>query len=155
MDFKSFFITIFLGMSLTQTDLHFLNMARQAGVSNSGTTSLTPSRNKHRGAIIAQGSERLSSGSSTHLGGNLYKPDTDERYVATVNAEMIALGNLTQKGSPPLSNTTIYISDSPNWYTFKMLVTLGIRRIVHYGPVTNERITHYAQELNIEIISVG
>lgn len=140
-------------MSLTQTDLHFLNMARMAGTEQTGTDS--GAAKKHRGAIIAQGAEKLSSGASTHLGGNLYKPDTEERFVATVNAELVAVGNLTMKGTPPLGNTTIYISDCPNWYTFKMLVTLGIRRIVHYGPVLNERITHYAQELNIEIISVG
>lgn len=129
-------------------------MARLAGEEGAGTSS-SSGKGKHRGAIIAQGSEKLSSGSSTHLGGNLYKPDTEERFVATVNAELVAVGNLTQKGTPPLGNTTIYVSDCPNWYTFKMLVTLGIRRIVHYGPVINERITHYAQELNIEIISVG
>lgn len=146
-------------MSLTQTDLHFLNMARLAGEEKVDAIETKSKQHgvgvKHRGAIIAQGSEKLSSGFSTHLGGNLYKPNTEERFVATVNAELVAVGNLTMKGSPPLGNATIYVSDCPNWYTFKMLITLGIRRIVHYGPVLNERITHYAQELNIEIISVG
>jgi deoxycytidylate deaminase len=146
-------------MNLSQVDLHFLKMARLQGEQRPDAIETKSKQHgsgpHHRGAVIAQGDKLLSTGFSTHLGGNLYKPQTEERYVATINAELVAIGNLTQKGCPPLTTTTIYISDCPNWYTFKMLITLGIRRIVHYGPVLNERITHYAQELNIQIISVG
>lgn len=149
-------------MSLSQTDLHFLKMAQlQTQAQAEAHKAMDPTKPhsvrsvKHRGAVIARGNEKLASGSSSHLGGDLHRPETEERYVATVQAEIVALGNLTSKGAPPLGSTTIYISDCPNWYTFKTLITLGFKRIVHYGPVLNERITHYAAELGIELISVG
>lgn len=146
-------------MSLSQVDLHFLQMSRLVGEQGHDaieTHSIQHGFGTHkRGCVIAQGAKKLADGFSTHLGGNLYKPDTDERFVATINAELVAIGNLTQKGSPPLSLATIYVSDCPNWYTFKMIVTLGFKRIIHYGPIMNPRITHYAQELGVEIISVG
>jgi deoxycytidylate deaminase len=114
-----------------------------------------PGKRKVRGAVIAEGNKIMSTGTSTHLGGEQYKPQTDERYVATINAENVAIGKAIRTGNAKFENATIYITDCPNWYTFKFLVTVGLRRICHYGPITNPRIAHYAKDLNIEIISVG
>lgn len=144
---------------LNKTDLHFLQMA--ALQSEKDPKNLLSHHadggpvKKSRGAILVLNNKIVGEGISQHLGGNLYKPDTEERYVATVNAELVAVGEAINKGVAPLTNLTMYISDSPNWYTFKMLVTLGLKRIVHYGPANNDRITHYAQELGVELISVG
>ena len=85
----------------------------------------------------------------------MYKPEVqEERYIATVNAELVAMGNAITAGIN-LHNVTIYISEVPNWITFKTLVTFGIKRIVHYGPCLNERIKHYSRELGVQLISVG
>lgn len=138
---------------LSKNDLHFLQMASLQGqqqVSQSGNPV-----HKSRGAILVGDNKIIAQASNEHMGGNLYKPESDEKYVATINAELSACGKAIEAGVAPFSNLTIYVSDSPNWYTFKMLVTLGIKRIVHYGPIGNDRITHYAQELGIQIISVG
>lgn len=146
-------------MSLSQIDLHFLQMASsqseqhaESVVSRSAEGGLT---RKGRGAVIAEKDKFKSAGVSTHLGGILYKPDTDERYVATVNAELVAIGKALAIGHANFAVSTIYVSDCPNWFTFKMLVTLGFKRIVHYGPVLNDRIAHYSKELSIEMISVA
>jgi deoxycytidylate deaminase len=112
------------------------------------------SARKRRGAVIARGNKILATGVSTHLGGELYKPETEERYVATVNAELVALGKCIRNGNAPLSDVSLYASDCPNWYTFKMLITIGIRRIVFFGPASNDRVKH-AKELGVEILAVG
>lgn len=107
------------------------------------------------GLCSPQAIESYLNGISTHLGGNLYKPEVEEeKYVATVNAELVAVGSAIM-ANQSIANTTIYTSDAPNWITFKLLVTIGIKRIVFYGPVTNERMTHYARELGIELVPVG
>ncbi len=114
---------------------------------------------KKRGAILAKDNKVVAAGVSSHLnedgatnkGGQLSE---NERYVATVNAEVVAIGAAIKAGIF-LSGCTIYVSDCPNWQTFKFLVTLGLKRIIHYGPTLNERIMHYAREMGVEIIGIG
>lgn len=140
-------------MGLSQIDTHFLKMAAMQTEADAGAINKKGTTRARRGAVIARNNELVSKGVSQHLGGNLYKPDDEERYVATVNAEQVALGEAVRAGQN-IGTCTIYCSDCPNWYTFKTIITLGIRRVVHYGPVSNDRISHYARELGIEVISV-
>lgn len=136
-------------MGLSQVDTHFLKMATaQTQVAAQGE-----SHNRKRGAILAKNNELVARGISQHLGGDLFKPNDDERYVATVNAELVAIGDAV-KANIGLGDCTLYCTDCPNWYTYKMIVELGIKRIVFYGPVSNERISHYSSELGIEIIPI-
>ena len=145
-------------MSLSRIDVHFLKMASM--VSQQDPHAIVSGKfragsKKHRGCIFAKGNKKLVDGVNTHLGGELYKPDTEERYVATVNAEIVALGKAIRAGIAPLAEITSYSTSCPNWFTFKVLVTAGVRRFVHYGATTSERTKHYAQELGVEIIGVG
>jgi deoxycytidylate deaminase len=142
-------------MPLTRLDLHFLQLATAEAQKDGASNVNSGLKRKTRGCVIASGNQIISTGSSTHLGGQQYKPQTDERYVATINAENVAIGKAVQKGTAKFDSATIYITDCPNWYTFKLLVTVGLKRIVHYGPITNPRIVHYSKDLNIDIISVG
>ena len=137
---------------LSQADLQFLKMARVTGQRSAFSK-------KKRGAILSKDNKVVAAGVSSHLneGGATAKSGAlseNERYVATVNAEVVAVGAAVKAGIF-LSGCTIYVSDCPNWQTFKFLVTLGLKRILHYGPTTNDRITHYAREMGVEIIGIG
>ena len=137
---------------LTKADLHFLKMAQIQGQRSSFSK-------KKRGAILAKDNKVVAAGTSSHLNesgatnqsGQLSE---NERYVATVNAEIVAVGAAIKAGIF-LSGCTVYVSDCPNWQTFKFLVTLGLKRIVHFGPTQNERILHYSREMGVEILGIG
>ncbi len=136
-------------MPLNNIDQHFLQIAQMQGQK---TTS-----SKKRGAVLAEGNKILGVGTSAHLdpaeaaGG---MQETGEHYVATINAEVVCLGSAIRAGGN-LNQATMYSSDQPNWITFKILVALGIKRLVYYGPVKMPRIVEYANRMNIENIVVG
>lgn len=139
-------------MALQQNDLHFLRIAQITGQKSKFAR-------HRRGAILVSNNKIIAQGVNSHL--DQGKPDAQvaqiqdaERYVATVNAEMVAIGEAI-KANVSLLNTTMYVSDAPNWITFKNMVVLGIKRIVHYGAVSNERMRHYAKELDVMLIGVG
>lgn len=139
-------------MSLSRLDTHFLKMAKMQGEKSSFSR-------KKRGCVIAKQNQIVATGVSSHLDTTKTETHTagmgaEEKYVATVNAELVAIGAAV-RANIGIAGATVYTSDCPNWMTFKMIATLGIRRVVHYGPCTNERITHYAKELGIEMLGVG
>lgn len=144
---------------LTQLDLHYLKMAKMAGEKSQ----LTHSK---RGAIVAKGNSILAQGVNAHLdqaanvkySGAIDGPPPPglegEQYIATITAETVAIAvaiGLTQN----LAEVTMYVSDEPNWVTYKWLITLGIKRLVYYGPAQNERIKTYSQALGVEVIVVA
>lgn len=139
-------------MPLNRSDMHFLRMAQIQGEKSQFSR-------KKRGAVIVKDNKVIAAGISSHLddkvaGQALAKLNDNERYVATVNAEIMAIG-VAVKAGINLNNVTIYTSDCPNWQVFKTLVVMGIKRIVHYGPTTSDRIGHYSQQLGIELLSVA
>lgn len=139
-------------MALQQNDLHFLRIAQITGQKSKF------SRHR-RGAVLVSNNKIIAQGVNSHLDqdkadAQVAQIQDTERYVATVNAEMVAIGEAI-KSNASLLNTTMYVSDAPNWITFKNMVILGIKRIVHYGPISSERMQHYAKELNITLIGVG
>ncbi len=81
------------------------------------------------------------------------KQQVDEKYVATVNAEIVAVAAAIQAGAH-LAEVTLYCSAEPNWYVYKTIVTLGIRRVVYYGPSKNDRIKDYSTSLGVEVVVV-
>lgn len=140
-------------MALTNTDLHFVKLARLQGERASYS-------HKKRGAVLANQNRIIAVGVNSHLDSGNEAPShagsqgSEERYVATLNAEIVAISSAIRQNIS-LHGATVYISDEPNWVTFKFLVAVGIKRIVHYGPTQNEHTKHYAQKLGVEIISVG
>lgn len=112
-----------------------------------------------RGAVLVKDNKIISQGVNSHLNqgkaeAHIAQMKDTERYVATVNAEMVAIGEAMRKNET-LLNATMYISDEPNWITYKNMVVLGIKRILWYGPITSDRIKHYSQELGVEIQGIG
>lgn len=112
-------------------------------------------KRKPRGAVLARGNKTLSTGRSTHLGGDLQAADVSERYVATLNAEIVAISEYLAKDIGNLSGCTMYLTSSPNWLTWKTIVALGLKRIVHYGASLDPKITAYAQKMDVEVVSVA
>lgn len=145
--------------TLTQLDLHYLKMAKMAGEKSQ----LTHSK---RGTIIAKGNSIIAQGVNCHLdqaanvkymGAHPNVPAAglqDEKYIPTVNAELVAISVATATNAN-LSDVTLYSSDEPNWQMFKTAIVLGIKRLVYYGPAKNERMKTYGQSLGVEIIVVG
>jgi deoxycytidylate deaminase len=137
-------------------------MAQHLGVkdpraieSASAETGGGPTGINKRGAIIAHGNRIVATGVSMHLGGQLYKPEVQsERHVATISAELVAIADAV-KHRADFNQLSMYISAPPTWPSFKTLITIGIKRIVCSGPLQNDRIKHYAQELGIELLVVG
>jgi len=146
-------------MSISKTDLYFLNIAANQSEADpkkiSSVSREQTGPRKKRGAVLVYNNKIISKGISQHLGGILYKPEADERYVATVTAEVVAFGEAVKAGFVNFANSTIYTSDCPNWYVYKFIIMLGIKRIVFYGPATNERIQHYSKELGVELLSIA
>lgn len=137
-------------MAFNKIDEHFLRMAHSEGAKS-------PLQHTKRGAIIAKGNKILGMGVSAHLeqgkAPKIQLPE-EERYVATVRAEIAALGACV-RNSINLNGATIYISTQPDWQSFKAIVVFGIKRIVFSGPTTSDRIRHYANLLGVELLSVG
>lgn len=135
-------------MPLERIDNHFLALAKQHGERS------TLSHSK-RGAVLAKGNQILSIGVNSHLdpAGEGHAND-NERYVATVNAEMVAIGSAIQAGLS-LVGATMYSSEEPFWITFKLLITIGIKRVVYYGPSKNNKIRDYSQRMGVEVIVIG
>lgn len=146
-------ITIFLTairgviLSLQPVDLHFLQMARVQGEKSSF------SKAKH-GAVIARGNRVVAVGVNSHLSDGTGQQSDQERYVATLNAEIVAVSSAV-RAQEALSDVTLYSTQAPNWNTFKTIAAMGLKRILHYSPEAPDRTQHYAKELGIELISVG
>lgn len=147
-------------MPLQKIDMHFLKMAQIKASQNpaamaGSTANQQGGGHKMRGCVIAKNNQVIGSGTSIHLGGEGYRPTVQERYVATVNAEIVAMGEAIKNNVGNFNEVTCYSTNCPNWYTFKLLVVMGIKRLCFYGPVTNERTTYYAKEIGVDIISVA
>lgn len=138
-------------MALSRIDLHFVKLARMQGERSSFSHS-------KKGAVIAKENKILSTGVSSHLNeGRAVAAQAggeNEQYVATIGAELVAI-SAAVRSNISLNGSTIYLSAEPNWIAFKIIVTMGIKRIAFYGPLTSDRIRHYATELGVEILSVG
>jgi deoxycytidylate deaminase len=137
-------------MSFSRTDEHFLRMSHAEGRKS------TLQKTK-RGAVIAKGNKVLGIGISARLEegkSGALQISAEERYIATIRAEIAALGACIRAGIN-LTGATVYTSDQPDWQSFKTLVTLGIKRIVFAGPLTSKRISHYSQLLGVELLAVG
>jgi deoxycytidylate deaminase len=136
-------------MAFNKIDEHLLRQCQIEGQKS-------PLEKTKRGALIAKGNKILGVGISARLehGLSQVNPSQEEKYIATVRSEIAALGACIRAGVN-LTGVTIYISSPPDWSSFKTLVTMGIKRMVFIGPLTSQRISHYASLLGIEILAIG
>ncbi|NOZ95884.1 MAG: dCMP deaminase family protein [Acidobacteria bacterium] len=131
---------------------YFMNLAIQAA-----TRSTCP--RKHVGAVIVRDKSILSTGYNGSIRG---APHCDEagclmengHCVRTVHAEANAIVQAARNGVR-LENAEIYVTASPCFNCFKLIVNAGIR-IIYFGEFyRDERVLQFANELGIELIHLG
>jgi dCMP deaminase len=133
-------------------DTYFMRIAREvAGRSTCDR--------KHVGSVIVRDRNILSTGYNGSIAG---MPHCDEvghmiendHCVATIHAEANAILQAAKNGVM-IRNASIYVTASPCWNCFKMLVNAGIRRIYYGGFYRDEKIFSVARTLGVELIDLS
>jgi len=131
---------------------YFMNLALQAA-----TRSTCP--RKHVGAVIVRDKSILSTGYNGSIRG---APHCDEagclmengHCVRTVHAEANAIVQAARNGVR-LESAEIYVTASPCFNCFKLIVNAGIRTVYFGEFYRDERVLRFADELGIELIHLG
>jgi dCMP deaminase len=127
---------------------YFMNLARQAA-----TRSTCP--RKHVGAVIVRDRNVLSTGYNGSLRG---APHCDEvgclmengHCIRTVHAEANAIIQAARHGTR-LDGAEIYVTASPCFSCFKLIVNAGITKVYYGEFYRDERVLAFAAELGIEL----
>ncbi|MBW2976799.1 dCMP deaminase family protein [Candidatus Woesearchaeota archaeon] len=130
---------------------YFMNIAKESA------TRSTCDR-KHVGAVIVRDKTILSTGYNGSIRG---MPHCDEvghlmengHCVATIHAEANAVLQAAKNGVS-IDGAEVYITASPCWSCFKMLVNAGIKKIYYGEFYRDERIFDVAKRLGIELIHI-
>ena len=131
---------------------YFMNIAREVA------TRATCDR-KMVGAVIVRGKTILSTGYNGSLRG---LPHCDEvghemengHCVRTVHAEANAIVHAARHGII-VEGGEIFITASPCYNCFKLIVNAGITKIYYGEFYRDERITKHAKELSIELVHIN
>ena len=131
---------------------YFMNIAREVA------TRATCDR-KMVGAVIVRGKTILSTGYNGSLRG---LPHCDEvghemengHCVRTVHAEANAIIHAARHGIR-VEGAEIFITASPCYTCFKLIVNAGITKIYYGEFYRDERITKHAEELDIELVHLS
>ena len=129
-----------------------MNLALQAA-----TRSTCP--RKHVGAVIVRDKAILSTGYNGSIRGAAHCTEVgclmeNSHCVRTVHAEANALVQAARHGTR-LEGSEIYVTASPCFSCFKLIVNAGIRTI-HYGEFyRDERVMQFAEEVEIRMVHLG
>ena len=130
---------------------YFMNIARQVA-----TRATCP--RKHVGAVVVRDRTILSTGYNGSLPGLPHCEDSEcmmeeGHCVATVHAEANAILQAAKNGVV-ISGSEIYTTASPCWNCFKLIASVGIRRIYYGEFYRDERSLRVAGEAGIELVSL-
>jgi dCMP deaminase len=133
-------------------DEYFLNIAREV------STRATCDR-KHVGAVIVRDRCILATGYNGSVRGLEHCDDAghmmeDGHCVRTIHAEANAVIQAASHGTR-IDGAGIYVTASPCWNCFKMIVNAGIKRIVFGEFYRDERIFEISKRLNIELVDLS
>lgn len=131
---------------------YFMDIAKQ--VSTRATC-----RRKSVGAVIVLNKIIVSTGYNGSVVGGAHCTDVgcmmeDGHCVRTVHSEANAIIQAARCGVR-IDGGTIYVTASPCWFCFKLIVNSGLRKIVFGEMYRDERITKYAEDAGIELINMG
>jgi dCMP deaminase len=133
-------------------DRYFMNLAIQAA-----TRSTCP--RKHVGAVIVRDKTVLSTGYNGSVRGAPHCTEVgclmeNDHCVRTVHAEANALVQAAHNGVR-LEGAEIYVTASPCFNCFKLIVNAGIRT-VHYGEFyRDDKVLQFADELSVRMVHLG
>lgn len=114
---------------------------------------------RHVGAVIVRDRQMLSSGYNGAPRGLPHCDDdghemVEGHCVRSVHAEANAIAQAARNGVK-IDGSTIYITDSPCYGCFKLLVNAGIVRIVFGANYPDRRGLDAAEKLGIEVVSIS
>ncbi|HEX2960137.1 MAG TPA: dCMP deaminase family protein [Chitinispirillaceae bacterium] len=132
-------------------DEYFMRIALQAA------TRATCDR-KHVGAVIVRDKTILSTGYNGSIRGLPHCDDVGHMMdnghcVATVHAEANAIIQAAKNGTA-INGADIYVTASPCWNCFKLIVNSGIKRIVFLEFYRDERILTVAEAAGVELVQI-
>lgn len=136
-------------MGRASWDEYFMNIATQVA------TRSTCSR-KHVGAVIERDKIILATGYNGSLRGAEHCDDVghlmeEGHCVRTVHAEANAIVQAARNGVR-VEKTSIYVTASPCFNCFKLIVNSGINRIIFGEFYRDEKIFEFSKQLGIELI---
>ncbi len=133
-------------------DVYFMNIARQAA------TRSTCDR-KHVGAVIVRDRTILSTGYNGSIRGSAHCDEVGHllengHCVRTVHAEANAVAQAARNGVG-IDGAEIYITASPCWSCFRLLVNAGVRKIFYGEFYRDERIHDFAAEIGLALVDLS
>ena len=133
-------------------DEYFMAIAKQVA------TRATCDR-KHVGAVFARDRSILATGYNGSIRGLEHCDEDghlmeDGHCVRTIHAEANAIVQAARNGVR-IEGATIYVTASPCWSCFKMIVNTGVTRIVYGEFYRDPRIFEYAAKISLELTGLG
>lgn len=133
-------------------DVYFMNIARQVA------TRSTCDR-KHVGAVIVRDRSILATGYNGSIRGSAHCDDVGHlmengHCVRTVHAEANAIAQAARNGVR-IENSEIYVTASPCWSCFRLVVNAGVRKICYGEFYRDTRIHDFAEELGIDLVDLS
>ena len=131
---------------------YFMDIAKQ--VSTRATC-----KRKSVGAVIVLDKMIISTGYNGSVVGGAHCTDVgcmmeDGHCVRTVHSEANAIIQAARNGVR-IDGATIYVTASPCWFCFKLIVNSGLKKIVFGEMYRDERITKYAEDAGITLINLS
>lgn len=139
-------------MNRVSWERYFMNLAIQAA-----TRSTCP--RKSVGAIIVRDRTVLSTGYNGSVRGAPHCTEIgclmeNDHCVRTVHAEANALVQAAHNGIR-LEGAEIYVTASPCFNCFKLIVNAGIRKVCYGEFYRDDKVLRFADELGIEMVHLG
>ena len=130
---------------------YFMNIAKEIA-------SRSTCDRKHVGSLIVRDKTILSTGYNGSIRGMPHCDDSghmmeNDHCVATIHAESNAVLQAAKNGVM-IDGSEIYITASPCWPCFKMLVNAGIKKIYYGEFYRDDRIFDVAKKLGIELVHI-
>ena len=132
-------------------DEYFMNIARMVA------TRSTCNR-KYVGAVIVKNNAILSTGYNGSMSGAPHCHDVgciveNDHCIATIHAEQNAIIHAAKHGIS-MDGSSIYVTASPCWLCFKMIINAGIK-IIYYGEFyRDERTIEWSKKLDVKMVHI-
>jgi len=110
---------------------------------------------KHVGAVIVRDKRILSTGYNGSISGQPHCNDEghmleNNHCVRTIHAEMNAIAQAARSGVA-IDNADIYVTASPCWNCFKVIINSGIKKIYYDEFYNDDRIFPIAEAASIKL----
>ena len=114
---------------------------------------------KHVGAVLVKNKTILSTGYNGSIRGLAHCDDVGHlmestHCIRTVHAEANAVAQAAKNGVA-INGSVLYVTASPCWNCFKLVVNAGVTRIVYKEFYRDSRVIDSAKEAGIHMICIG